>query len=1054
MNGQILLSFRNRISGSGRLYLLVFAMMFVVVQGWASVFQSGSSVTGTVVDSNNEPLIGATVRILGTSTGTITDFDGKFIINVTKENPVIEVSYIGYETKKVRYRGQKTLLVVLSEEQTVLEEVVVVGYGTQKKESVVGAISQVGSKALVDAGSPNITNAIAGKLSGVMTMQTSSKPGASDAEIVIRGVSSWNGNQPLVLVDGIERDFGDIDPNEVETISVLKDASATAVFGARGANGVIIVTTKEGQVGDPKFNITASHGISWATRVPEHVDAVTTLNAYNDKLMNGQQFDKLVDPSRIQKYATASTPLEKILYPDNDWFDLLTNKFAHVTNANANLRGGTDFLTYFCSMGFTQETSLFNAYVGENKYHDTNYDYKRFNYRTNLNFNLTRTSKLQLKVGGDVSINNKPTEESWNDVFSASGVAYPAYYPAWMLEEFPDTYYPDASGIRLVDIDAATYLPRVRNNPYNIFNSGKFTRTNAMKLFTDLIYDQKLDFITKGLSLQGKVSLSTNYNHTSLTCGYNQMQWIFHPDRVGTDRNPWERSDEGDMYWTENPINMSVGSLGSFKYDLHYEASLRYNRNFGQHNVTALALMNRDIQNANTEYPYLYESWVGRATYNFANRYFIEGNVGYTGSEKFSPENRFGFFPAGAIGWMISEEPFFKEAFPWVSKFKVRYSDGLVGSDDASERWLYISDYTKSGNITEDRGANVLAQWEEARKQDFGVEFGFFDNKLTFGIDLFKELRTKMLLSPKYNFLVGQNFKDLNLGSIKKHGYEIEIAYRNRTEFGLNYNIRGMLSFSENRIISKDDFPYAPDYQKSAGKAFGSQASGQIAVDGEYFNSVDELHIYPVPATNKPVYLPPLGSYKLVDYNGDGYIGKEDVFSIEGSNYAPYVFSLSGGLSYKNFEISMVWTGALGKYVEYNASYFTEFPGGEVSIKENMVDYWTPDNKDAAHNAMGGQDALSFFAGGNQQTGSNLRILDHSWMRANYIKLKDLNISYQMNSRLMKKLLGVNKIKFFFVGSNLLMFTELPMGDPECKVYSTGNYPTMASARLGFNVNF
>lgn len=1047
MNGQVLLKFKSQSFGFRRLCLVFLALLLVSVQGWASVLQGGTKITGTVVDVNNEPLIGATVKVLGTGLGTITDFDGKFNINLSNKNQVIEVSYIGYETKKIKFRGQKTLLVVLSEEDTVLDEVVVVGYGTQKKESVVGAISQVGGKDLVAAGTSNLSNAIAGKLSGVLTMQTSGKPGASDAEIVIRGVSSWNGSAPLVLVDGIERDFGDIDANEVETISVLKDASATAVFGARGANGVIIVTTKQGIVGSPKLNISASHGISWATRVPKQIGAETTLNAYNESLMNGQKFKDLIPEDEIQKHVNPANPLEAILYPDINWFDLLTNKFAHVTNANANLRGGTDFVTYFSSLGFLHETSLFDTFQGPSKYHDTSFDYKRFNYRTNLDFNLSKTSKLQLKVGGDVSITNTPGNEPWADIFQASGVNYPAYYPAWMLEEFPDHYYPDASGIRLVNLENAP-LPVKRNNPYSELHKGGFSRNNAMKLFTDLVFTQKLDFITKGLSVQGKIALNTNYSNNILTCGYSQPTYTFYPEYIDDpERNPWQRTGEGDMYWHENPISMSVGGMGGFRVDLHYEASLRYGRKFGKHEVSALALMNRDIKTPNADYPNLYESWVGRLTYNFANRYFLEGNIGYTGSEKFSPENRFGLFPAGAIGWMVSEEKFFKEAFPWFSKLKIRYSDGLVGSDKSSSRWLYISDYSKGSAITEDAGANIYAQWEEARKQDIGIEMGFFGNKLSVGVDLYNEKRTNILLTPRYNFLVGNSFKALNKGAIKKHGYEVEVGYSDRTSYGLGYNVKAMIGYSENRVLERDDLPYSPEYLKAAGKPFGSQASGQIAVDGEYFNSIDEIFIYPTPNGKNAN----TGSYKFLDYNCDGIVGKDDLFPINGSAYSPYVFSLSGSLRYKNFEISMVWVGNLEKYVTYDTSFITEFPGGEVRMYEIMEDYWRPDNKDASHNAMG-YGNLGFF-GGDAWNGFDVRVKNHSWQRANYIKLKDLNISYSIKSRFLNKLLGVNRLRLFLNGNNLLLFTELPMGDPESKVYGAGNYPQMASVKLGFNID-
>lgn len=1013
--------------------------------------QEGKTITGVVMDADKELLIGATVRIVGSNAGTITDIDGKFIINVPSSKSQLEFSYIGYETQIVSVNNKNKFIITLQEETNALEEVVVVGYGTQKKESVVGAISQIDNDALVEAGTANITNAISGKLSGVLTMQSSGQPGANDSEIIIRGVSSWNGSNPLVLVDGVERDFADLDPNEVETISVLKDASATAVFGARGANGVIIVTTKEGQLGNPKFSVNVSHGISWATRVPEHVDAETTLNSYNEKLMTTQEFDKLVPQSTIQKHANPQNPLEAILYPDVDWFGLVTKKFAHVTNANANLRGGTEFVNYFCSLGFLHEGSLFDAYQGKNKYHNADYDFKRFNYRTNLDFKLTNSTKLQLKVGGDVSIRNQPGSAPWVDIFGASGVNYPAYYPEWMLEEYPDLYYPEMEGDRLVNLENAPF-PVKRTNPYSRLNEGSFSRTNYMKLFSDLIFNQKLDFITKGLSFQGKVAFNTNYSNNILGSSYKQQKWTFFPERINTDLNPWVRANEGDNYWHEVPEpSLSVGSgIGTNTNALHYGFSLNYNRNFGKNYLTGLALMNRDVKNIGSDYPYLYESWVGRLTYDYSHRYLLEFNMGYTGSERFAPSNRYGFFPSGAIGWVVSEEKFFKKAIPWINKLKLRYSDGLVGSDAASSRWLYISDFSKSGsNITEDKGANIYAQWEQARKQDLGIELGFLNNELSVVVDFFNERRDKMLLSPRYNFIVGNSFKDLNKGSLKKHGYEIEVAYRKHTRFGFDYNIKAMISFSENRIIERDDLPYAPEYMKYAGKPFGGQTNGQITIDGNFFNSIDESHIYPSTATSS--YMLDPGSYKFLDYNSDGVIDSKDVFPIAGTTYSPYVFSLSGGIKYKNFSISMLWSGNIGKYVSYEHLFFTEFPETEVLIYENMVNHWRPDNHNATHNAMGCQN-LAFGGGGT--LGYDLRMKNFTWNRANYIKLRDLNISYMFKSKYLKRILGIERLKVYFSGNNLLLFTELPMGDPESKEYREGFYPQMASARFGLNVDF
>ncbi|HWS01688.1 MAG TPA: SusC/RagA family TonB-linked outer membrane protein, partial [Prolixibacteraceae bacterium] len=802
-------------------------------------------ITGKVSDVAGVPIPGATVVVSGTTVGTTTDIDGNFSLNIPANAQKLIVSFVGMVSKEVTIGTAASFRVSLAESTIGVEEVVIVGYGTQKKESVVGAITQVNNQSLMRSGSSNVTNAITGKLSGVLTIQQTGEPGASNSEIVIRGLSSWNGSAPLVLVDGVERDFNTLDPNEINTISVLKDASATAVFGAKGANGVIIVTTKRGKIGKPSLDFSASYGFQKATRIPDHIDSYTTMSMYNVGLMNGAKFQDLLPQSVLEEYKNPSTPLNALRYPNVNWFDEVTKPYAPTVNGNFNVSGGTEFVKYFCSLGYLYEGDFFDA--KKEGFYDLSYQYNRFNYRTNVDFQLTKTTILSFTLGGVTGIKNSPNDTPWRNLYSTGPARFPAYFPAWVLEQVPDPTYPEDSGERL-----AAAFGEYTGNPYNSLNTGQFNQDLDTKLFTDLVLDQKLDFITKGLSFAGKAALSTYFVNRILTANWTFPQYQLNYDDIGKPGvNPWNRvTAAGNEYYKQQPLDINVGAMqGGYYRDLYYEFGFNYNNSFGKHSVTGLALMNRQQKNKGTEFAYYNEALVGRGTYDYNHKYLVEVNVGYTGSERFAPGNRFGFFPSGAFGWVVSEEEFFKKGVPWMSKLKLRYSDGLTGSDNAANRWLYNSGYYTDNAgapgpyIHEELGANSTAQWEQARKRDLGFEMGFFKNALTFNIDLFDEYRDKMLLTPRsVTMLVGNSFKDLNLGEMKKHGLEVEVDFNKTTATQLNYWIKGIFGYNENRIIFKDDPPYAPDYTKDEGKPLGAQLNGVELTGTGYYTSVDDIH--------------------------------------------------------------------------------------------------------------------------------------------------------------------------------------------------------------------
>lgn len=1018
--------------------------------------QQTKRISGTVKDEKGEPLIGATIQIRGTTIGALTNVDGTFSLDIPLESRIITVSFVGYEPQDIDIGSLQILNITLKSISIGLEEVVVVGYGTQKKESVVGAITQIDNTAIVKSGISTVTNAISGKLSGVLNMQQSGQPGSNNSEIIIRGLSSWNSSQPLVLVDGIERDFKDIDPNEINTISVLKDASATAVFGAKGANGVILVTTKRGTLGKPKMDFSTSAGVNRATRIPEHIDSYTTLSMYNIANMNQAKFDLLIPQNVLEEYRNPSTPLRAIQYPDVNWFDLLSNRFAPNSQSNLNITGGSNFVKYFISLGHMYEGDFFKSL--HNEYMDTRYSYNRFNYRSNLEFSLTKTTQLVFIMGGSTGIQNRQAGDPWSDLYTAPPCWFPAYYPEWVLDLIPDPDYPDDKELRR----AAPYNHN-RGNPYSNINEGTFNRYIESKFFSDISLDQKLDFILRGLSFKSKIGLSTYNNIRSLYANHTYPQYELYWDRVGTDENPWHRIGQGDEVYKLLPVDLNVGGLepGYYK-DLYYEFALNYGKTFGKHSVTALALMNRQQKNRGTDFPFYNQGFIGRATYDYNRKYLAEFNVGYTGSEQFAPGNRYGFFPSFAFGWTISEELFFKESVPWMNKLKLRYSDGLVGSDVASTRWLYTSEYNVSGNyIIEDKAPNTSAQWEQARKRDIGLEIALLKNLILINIDFFDEYRDKMLLTPRtVTYFVGNSFKDLNKGSLKKHGFEAEVEYNKIVSNNFSYFIKTIFGFNETRIIFKDDLPYSPDYLKESGKSLGAQVHGVSPSGNGYFNSIDDVHIDPAPIAVQALIT---GDYKFADYNADGQITILDLHPVRGSLYPPVTYSFAGGFTYRGFDFNFLFYGNDGKYVKYTNAFQQEFLENSTRVQSTHLNHWAPTNQNATHpnlrNIGKGSNPNTSWAGGEAGSattgGGGLMWEGQTWRNADYLRLKEIYAGYTFKPAFLQKLAGVSLLNIYITGNNIFTFTDLIKdADPEGQHYGFGFYPLMASYRLGVKLSF
>jgi TonB-linked SusC/RagA family outer membrane protein len=708
----------------------------------------------------------------------------------------------------------------------------------------------------------------------------------------------------------------------------------------------------------------------------------------------------------------------------------------------------------------------------------------KFNYRINLDFNVTKSTIFTLNVGGVLNMKNNPNSGTWRDLYSTGGTRCPAFYPAWVLEQVPDLSYPDATGDRY-GFPSGEYT----SNPYYNLHSGQFNKELGSTLFTDLILRQELNFITKGLSVGGKVSLSSYYRNRQVQASQTFPLYVLYFERIGVDKvnndnpnikvpdgivdqNPWFRQTptEGTDVWSLPPLDVNTSGLqGGYYANLYYEMSINYDRSFGKHNVSALGLFNRQQQNNGTDFPYYNEGLVGRLTYDYNRKYLLEFNIGYTGSERFAPDNRFGTFPSIAVGWVVSEEPFFKNAVPWMNRLKFRYSDGMVGSDYAKSRWLYTSSYFKDngGYIREDMMANTLAQWERSHKRDLGIEMGLFNNVITLSVDGFDEYRDKMLLTPKsVTMLIGQTFKEINLGKVKKHGIEAEVEFRKSPTPNFEYFVRGVFGWNENRVIFKDDPAAFPDHMRLAGKPLTEMLNSEYSLEGleingveltgtGYLTSVDDIHNNPSPIDYAKEYV---GDYKYLDYNADGLVNTIDKHAIPGLTYPPITYSFGGGFNWKNLTFNMLFSGNQGKYVQYNQAFEVEFIKGDWRVHKSALDYWTPTNQDANHATMhfsgtSSQDNL-VWGGGEADRGYQTIIKDRFFRNASYLRLKDVYVGYNIRSAALTRSVGISNVLVYLSGSNIFTITPLIEGDPEATNFYQGYYPQMTTFRAGIKFEF
>ena len=1007
----------------------------------AATFAQTATVSGVVKDDTGEPVIGAGVLVKGTTLGTITDIDGHFSFRADDLNGVLVVSFVGMETQEIPMKGKGTFDIVLKSSNTLLEEVQVVAYGAQKKVTLTGSISSVNTDELLKVPTASIGNMLSGVLSGVSSIQSSGQPGGDDPDVFIRGISTLNtmNAKPLYLVDGVERSFFQIDPNEVENITILKDASSTAVFGVRGANGVIIVTTKRGKEGKAKINASFSYGIQTPTRMPEFVNSYDYATFLNEAYTNDGKDPKFT-PEAVEAFRTHSNP---IIYPDTDWMELLFKSSAPQTQGNVNISGGTERVRYFISMGMLDQKGFF-------KNHDTRYDanfnFNRYNYRANLDIDFTKTTLVAINMGGRVEKRNFPRSgDDINQLFRRIYWATPFSGPGIV----------DGKWIK----GNSQYLPvGLSDGLGNIYGRGYGSKTtNVVNL--DLALTQKLDFVTKGLQFKIKVAYNSGYDHTKERATSIESY------------QPWYRKD---VTWMEHPagsdpnevVYIQDGEAGLISYaesfgksrDWYAEASFDWKRDFDLHHLSALALYNQSkTYYPDSDYPGIprgYVGLVGRVTYDYDNKYLIEGNVGYNGSENFAPGNRYGFFPAVSGGWVLTQEGFLKDN-PVVNFLKIRASYGIVGNDryhpygtGFMDRFLYLpnsyfigSGYQFGTGTSWSPGAyeksfgNSGLSWEKSAKQNYGIDFSLFNQKLSGSIDYFYEKRTDILAKASTDPIIhAMSLPVLNLGIVSNKGVELNLKWNhkiNSFRYWTNLNV----SYAKNKIVYQDEVPSEYTYTLKTGHPVG-QPFG-LKVRGFYYEGMEDVADHS--------YVLKEGDVVYEDLNHDGKIDDNDKTAIGYPSYPLLNAGLTLGFEYKGFDFSMLWVGAT-KTSRVLEETFRK-PLGETYDRSLMshqfTDRWTPETAATAKLPRATIDGVK-----NNYRDSELWVKD-----ASYLRLKNIEIGYNFRLPFMPKI-GMEKMRVFMTGYNLLTFDKLKISDPESMSSGVPQYPVMRVINFGLNVSF
>lgn len=1007
-------------------------------------------VKGTISDDTGELVIGATISVKGTTEGVLSDIDGNYEIECA-DNDVLLISYLGYTPQEIKVGNKQVINVLLVSDNVQLDEVQIIAYGTQKKLTVTGSVSSIDTKDLLKSPTSSIGNMLAGSVSGISTVQYSGQPGAEDPEIFVRGIASLDGarSQPLILVDGVERSFYRMDPNEIENITVLKDASATAVFGVRGANGVILVTTRRGKEGRTEISLSSSVGISEAMRLPETMGSYDHARYYNEMQLAdnpGLQPNELrFSPYVLDMFRTNADP---IMFPNTDWQKLLFKKNSLQTQHNLNISGGTKDVKFFMSLGYLHQDGLLKRFYES---YDPNYKNNRYNYRANLDINVTKSTTLKLGLGGRLESRREPKFADVNNL----------WIQILRVQPFSSPGFVDGKVVQIKN----RYIPMEMRNLFQQYYGKGYTDFSQNTMNLDMDLTQKLDFVTKGLSFNIKGAYNTSYTGSKSWSGSMESYTPVYKSTLTDPGLPIDDPgfDHTIVYQLEGTASALSSSedWGTKARDWYVEASLRYDRTFGDHKVGGLLLYNMTKQyypKANTDIPKGYLGLVGRATYAYKDRYLFDFNAGYNGSENFAPGKRYGFFPAASIGWVVSEEKFMKHV-DIINFLKLRASYGLVGNDILNEykRFLYLPDsYSASSGgyywgvntpqaypgAVELMLGNPNVTWEKAAKQNYGLDMNLLDQRISFSLDVFYEKRKDILI--QQNTVPGFVAADLpavNLGKVNNRGYEISLGWNDKIGSNFRYWLKGNVSFSRNKIVFKDEIPQNEPYMYETGRSIGLNYG---YVFDRFFEPTDFNEdgstIQGLP-TQSGSFKP--GDILFKDLNNDGVIDGDDKTYFGYGENPEYIFGLNVGLEYKGFDFSMNWTGATNVSRLLDEDFTRPFNTGDAPLMKWMVEERWEENGQSAK--------FPRFTLVNRMHNSQV---SNFWVRdASYLRLKNVEVGYTVNADILKKL-GIVKLRVFANGYNLLTLDHLGFIDPESKIGNKNKYPNTRIYNFGVNVNF
>lgn len=1032
---------------------------------YTGIYAQTLEVTGVVTDGQMEPIPGTNVLVKGTTVGTFTDIDGRFSI-MTSPDAILEFSSLGFLDKSVNVKGRAVLDVILENDTESIEETVVIAYGTASKASVTGALTSVQTDELLKSPATSVTNMLAGNLPGVSAVQTSGQPGKDAATIYIRGSGSLDNSlaAPLVLVDGVERDFSQIDPNEIESISVLKDASSTAVFGVRGANGVILVTTRRGLSGKPQISVSTSVGLQQPISLVEQTGSYEYARFWNMK----QELDGITDKKlyfsreAVEAYRTGSDP---IMYPSIHWQDYIFKDIFLQSKNNINISGGSDKVKYFISVGYLYQNGLLKQFPGQA--YDNNYRYDRYNYRANIDAMLTPTTTMKLGIGGVVG----NTQEPRNIVSDTNQDQNPWVISQIWTHPFAGPGFVD--GVRtLVPKDLVPIGEILRDGMFVFYGCG-YTRMYNTTLNIDLDITQKLDFITEGLSFSLKGAYDNTFSLTKkYTGGGAEYQTAYYKSYFDTDGQMDPVSPDYDksiIYVpTGNDTPLSYSESNGRGQNWYAEARINYDRSFGYHKVGGLVLYNMSRNYYPSTYTYIPRSYMGlvaRATYSYMTRYMLDVNLGYNGSENFAPgKTRFGLFPSVSAGWVMSAEEFMnrQNVFTYL---KLRASWGLVGSDKGvNTRFMYMpAVWTQSGNYSFGVGnpemaetysmskiGNELVTWETAAKTNVGIDAKFLNNRLSLVADYFYEDRRGILIAPQSTpGIIATTSPNLNIGEVINQGYEIDLSWNDSPARDFSYFADFNMSYARNRIIHMDEVPKQYSYMNETGgptdRQTGLYKYLRLYQHSDFIEKEDgTMTLNPdLPQPYQKVYP---GDAMYADLNGDGIVNGDDKHVTGYSERPEYIFGLNAGLNWKGISFSMQWTGATHVDKMLDIEYRIPFTnaGKRGLLTYFYEDCWTPDNQTAALYPRPSEVSESW-----NSENSTLWLMDSS-----YIRLKNVTVGYTLTGMEWMKKIGVSSLMFTFSGYNLLTFSRLKVIDPEGQTTRTGDYPLVRLYNFGLNINF